>query len=130
MLPTTILVVDDEEIVRKLVRVALNGPGSTNILEAKDSTEALQVSEGHSGRIDLLLTDVTMPGPMNGTEMAVKLSHERPETKVLLMSGYDVQAVSMEADWQFIQKPFAASEIREAIRNVLVNVPIQGVDRV
>jgi two-component system, cell cycle sensor histidine kinase and response regulator CckA len=130
MLPTTILVVDDEEIVRKLVRVALNGPGSTNILEARDSTEALQVSEGHSGRIDLLLTDVTMPGAMDGTERAVKLSHELPETKVLLMSGYDVQAVSMEADWQFIQKPFAASEIRAAIRNVLANVPIQSVDRV
>jgi two-component system, cell cycle sensor histidine kinase and response regulator CckA len=122
-MPKTILIVDDEEIVRKLVRVALRGSDDTDFLEANDAAEALKISGGHSGRIDLLLSDVSMPGEMNGAEMAAELSHARPETKVLLMSGYDAQPLAIKPSWQFIQKPFAAAEIRQRIRNVLENAP-------
>jgi two-component system cell cycle sensor histidine kinase/response regulator CckA len=117
----TILIVDDEEIVRRLVRVALNGSDDADFLEAHDATEALEISKEHHGRIDLLLSDVVMPGEMNGAEMANKLFDTHPETKVLLMSGYEPEAVTMKPDWHFIQKPFAVSEIRETVRNVLRN---------
>jgi len=118
-MPRTILIVDDEEIVRKLVRIALKGSDDPDFLEATDARQALEISGEHHGPIDLLLSDVSMPGKMNGAEMAAKLSHTRPEMKVLLMSSYDAHTLSMDPDWQFIQKPFAASEIRERVRNVL-----------
>jgi two-component system cell cycle sensor histidine kinase/response regulator CckA len=119
MLPKTILIVDDEEIVRKLVRVALRESDGADVLEAHDAIEALEISEAHHGRIDLLLSDVVMPGGMSGAEMATKVSDAHPETKVLLMSGYEVETLAMKPEWHFIQKPFAVAEIRETIRNVL-----------
>ena len=118
-MPITILIVDDQEIVRKLVRVALKGSVDAVFLEANDAAEALKIAREHRGPIDLLLSDVVMPGRMNGTEMAAQLSHARPETKVFLMSGYTPEAVTMKPDWHFIQKPFAALEIRETIVNVI-----------
>jgi CheY-like chemotaxis protein len=63
-MPTTVLIVDDEEIVRKLIRVALKGSGDVVFLEAKDGTEALKVAREHCGNIDLLISDVVMPGRM------------------------------------------------------------------
>ena len=60
-----------------------------------------------------------MPGRMNGIEMAAQLSQARPEMKVVLMSGYPLEALTMEPDWYFIQKPFAMSEIRERIGSIL-----------
>jgi two-component system cell cycle sensor histidine kinase/response regulator CckA len=117
-MPTTILIVDDEEIVRKLIRVALKGSGDV-FLEAKDAAEALKIATEHRGPIHLLLSDVMMPGTMNGIEMAATLCHARPETKVLLMSGYCPDVFTMESEWSFVQKPFAAWEIREKIRSVL-----------
>jgi len=115
----TILIVDDEEIVRKLVRVALNGFEATDFLEAKDATEALKIAREHPGPIHLLLSDVAMPGRMNGVQMAAELSKGHHETKVFLMSGYPPEALKMEPDWQFIQKPFGVSEIRARIESIL-----------
>jgi two-component system cell cycle sensor histidine kinase/response regulator CckA len=116
---TTILIVDDEESVRKLVRLMLKGSEGTEFLEAKSATEALRVARGHLGPIDLLISDVVMPGTMNGIEMAATLCHARPETKVLLMSGYSPDVFRMKSEWSFVQKPFAAREIREKLRSVL-----------
>jgi two-component system cell cycle sensor histidine kinase/response regulator CckA len=117
----TILIVDDEEIVRKLIRVALKGFGDVVFLEANHATEALKVAREHRGSIDLLVSDVVMPGRMNGTEMAAQLSVARPEMKVVLMSGYPPESLTMEPAWHFIQKPFAASEILERIGNILTD---------
>jgi YesN/AraC family two-component response regulator len=115
----TILIVDDEEIVRKVIRVALKGfVEAVVVLEAKDAAEALKIARQHSGHIDLLISDVSMPG-MNGTEMAAQLSHTRPEMKVFLMSGYAPEALTMEPSWSFIEKPFAAMEIQERIWRIL-----------
>jgi DNA-binding NtrC family response regulator len=71
--------------------------------------------------MDLLLSDVVMPGKINGTEMAAQLSQARPEMKVVLMSGYAPEALKMKPDWHFIQKPFASSEIRQTIGNILTD---------
>ena len=118
-MPITILIVDDQEIVRKLVRVALKGSVDAVFLEANDAAEALKVAREHRGPIDLLVSDVVMPGRMNGIEMAAQLSHAHPEMRVVLMSGYPPEAVTMEPVWHFIQKPFGVSEIRERIGSIL-----------
>ena len=118
-MPTTIMIVDDAEIVRKLVRVALKESEDTYFLEAEDSTEALKVAREHRGPIHLLLSDVVMPGRISGIEMAGRLCHTRPETKVLLMSGYAPDVFTMQPEWSFVQKPFAASEIQDRVRSIL-----------
>src|SRR5262245_41731527 len=117
----TILVVDDVKIVRRLVCVALQGCDDTDFLEAQDATEALKIAREHRGPIDLLLSDIAMPGSISGIETAVRLCQSRPETKVLLMSGYAPEALTIKPDWRFIQKPFAASEIRAVIRNIFAD---------
>jgi DNA-binding NtrC family response regulator len=116
--PVTILIVDDEEIVRSLVRAALKAVDAV-FLEARDTEAALKVAREHCAPIDLLISDVVMPGRMNGTEMAAQLSHARPDMKVVVMSGYAPEALSMKPEWHFIQKPFAVSEIRERIGGIL-----------
>jgi len=79
----------------------------------------LKVAREHRGPIDLLVSDVVMPGRMNGIEMAATLCHTHPEMRVVLMSGYPPEALTMEPAWHFIEKPFKASEIQEKIGNVL-----------
>jgi len=113
------MIVDDAEIVRQLVRVALKGSEDTDVLEAKDATEALKIAREHRGPIHLLVSDVVMPGRISGIEMAARLCQTRPETKVLLMSGYTPDLLTMKREWNFVQKPFAVLEIREKIRSVL-----------
>ena len=75
----TILIVDDEKIIRQMLRVVLKSEG-TDFLEAHDGTEALKVAREHRGPIHLLLSDIVMPGRLTGTEMAALLSEARPET--------------------------------------------------
>ena len=123
-MPITILIVDDEEIVHKLIRVALMGFGDIVFLVAKDGAEGLKIAREHYGHIDLLISDVVMPGRMNGAEMAAQLSQSRPEMKVVLMSGYPPEALTMKPSWHFIQKPFPALEIRERIGSILTDHPV------
>ena len=120
-MPTTIMIVDDAEIVRKLVRVSVKASFDAVVLEANAASEALKIAREHRGPIDLLVSDIVMPGRMNGAEMAATLCHSRNETKVLLMSGYEPESLTMEPDWQFIQKPFSATEIRERIGSLLTD---------
>src|SRR5258708_1515655 len=114
-MPITILIVDDEEIIRKLVHVALKGVVDAIFLEASNAAEALKVAREYGGPIDLLISDIAMPGRMNGTEMAAQLCQTRPETRVFVMSGYPPEGIAMQPDWHFIQKPFKALEIRKEI---------------
>jgi DNA-binding NarL/FixJ family response regulator len=100
----TILIVDHQEIVRKLVRVALKGFVDAVFLEAKDATEGFQIAREHREPIDLLISAVVLPGTMNGTEMAAQLSHARPEMKVVMMSEYPPETMTTESAWHFVQK--------------------------
>jgi DNA-binding NtrC family response regulator len=79
----------------------------------------LKIARQHPGPIDLLVSDVVMPGRMNGAEMAGVLTEARPETKVFLMSGYFPEMATMKPDWYFVQKPFSATDIREGVRNIV-----------
>jgi DNA-binding NtrC family response regulator len=120
-MPITILIVDDQRSIRNLIGVVLKGSVDAVFLEANDAAEALRVARQHYGPINLLISDVVMPGRINGTEMAAQLSQSRPEMKVVLMSGYAPEAITMKPDWHFIQKPFPALEIRERIGSILTD---------
>src|SRR5260370_26748146 len=88
----TILVVDDEALVRSLARDILLGAGY-RVLEAEDGERALRVAEEYPGAIDVLLTDVVLPG-INGKEFAARLTALRPDTKMIFMSGRAAEVVS------------------------------------
>ncbi len=117
----TILLVEDEDLVRSLVREVLHLNGYT-LLEADNAANALRVGEGHQGRIDLLLTDVVMPG-ISGPQLARQLAGSRPELKVLYMSGYTDDAVIGYgvgvAETAFLRKPFTPTALAEKVREVL-----------
>lgn len=116
----TILVVDDEPSIRKLVTTALSQLGYT-VLEASSGQEALDLAEGGEG-IDLLLTDVIMP-VMNGRELADIFGHRYPETRVVFMSGYTSNVIEhhglMEEDVLLIQKPLRPAKLAAKLREVL-----------
>jgi len=104
----TILIAEDEEMVRNLARDSLTMHGYT-VLEAATPAVALLISQQHEGPIHLLLTDVVMPG-MNGRELAEQFVRLRPDTRVLYMSGYADQFIIhngiLDGDIAFIGKPF------------------------
>lgn len=117
----TILLVDDDDQVRLLVCFVLRAAGYT-VLEADRADVAIRVSDEHSGRIALLLTDVVMPG-WNGRQLAEHLKRRRPDLRELYMSGYVSDSIirhgMMQADVPFIQKPFAPSALVRVVRDVL-----------
>ena len=117
----TILVAEDEESVRSMVRKILGSAGYT-VLEARHGADALLVSREYQGSIDLLLTDVVMP-EMNGLRLAEMVSRERPDTAVVFMSGYTRDEVDRkgltEPGVAFLPKPFTVSELASLVRQVL-----------
>jgi DNA-binding NtrC family response regulator len=114
-----ILIAEDEETVRKTVQLMLKPHGYV-LLTAADAAGALDVSRRHAGRVDLLLSDVRMPGPMDGFALARELMREREGIRVLLMSGKITDTTEIEAlRLPFLPKPFTASTLREAVRQVL-----------
>jgi two-component system cell cycle sensor histidine kinase/response regulator CckA len=121
----TILLVEDEEMLRHLARLVLRGHGYT-VLEAGHGAEALSLCQSHDGVIDLLVTDVVMP-VLGGRELADRLAVLRPDTKVLYVSGYTDDAVVRNGivaeQVRFLPKPFTPSTLAAAVRAVLDEVP-------
>jgi two-component system cell cycle sensor histidine kinase/response regulator CckA len=117
----TVLVVEDEEGVRALVRDILEQSGYT-VLEAGHGAQALETSERHPGPIHLVLTDVVMP-EMSGRELVQRLATLRPASKVLFMSGYTANAVvhrgALDFETEFLQKPFTAATLTRKVREIL-----------
>ena len=118
----TILAVEDEVEVRKLVAQILTGQGFT-VMEAADGEEAIKAAQENSGKkIHLLLTDVVMPG-MSGRELAVTLALQHPNMKVLYMSGYTDNAIVhhgvLEDGVNYIQKPFTLDALARKVREIL-----------
>jgi PAS domain S-box-containing protein len=116
-----ILLVEDEDSVRAVIREALAGQGYT-VLEARDVDDAVRIARADGGRIDLLLTDVVMP-LMSGRTLAEHVQRVHPETSVLYMSGYaDEQTGRRRAlapDASFLQKPFTPPELARRVRETL-----------
>src|SRR5271157_1554308 len=122
----TILLVEDETNLRRLARQYLETQGY-KILEAEDGAAALQIVDGHQGAIDLLLTDVVMPG-VNGRELAARVTELLPNVRVLYMSGYSENAVgqdgTLDAGINLLQKPFSLPALKDRVREVLDSEPI------
>ncbi|MDX6515353.1 MAG: two-component system, cell cycle sensor histidine kinase and response regulator CckA [Gaiellaceae bacterium] len=117
----TVLVVEDEEVIRTLVARTLREQGY-RVLEARYGSEALELWEEHRDDIGLLVTDIVMPG-MSGVELARRVAEERPELRILLMSGFAEPAageqVSAPSGAGFLEKPFTPSELVRRVREAL-----------
>jgi signal transduction histidine kinase/ActR/RegA family two-component response regulator len=118
----TVLIVEDEEMLRELAREILKDYGYRT-LEVASGRQALEIWQEHGAEIDLLLTDMVMPGGVSGVELAEKLVAECPQLKVVFMSGYTADEVSPEllkrANASFIQKPYGHAELATVVRNAL-----------
>jgi CheY-like chemotaxis protein len=117
----TILIVDDEDIVRALTRRILE-EGGYEIIEARNGVEALSIFEKPDCKIDLLITDVVMP-QMGGRELAKRLAIKYPATRILFTSGYSDNAAirreKQEFGANFIEKPFTPVSLSQKVRQLL-----------
>jgi two-component system cell cycle sensor histidine kinase/response regulator CckA len=117
----TVLLVEDEDSVRKLARRVLESQGYT-VLESINGEDALRLAADYGGVIDLLLSDVVMP-EMGGRLVAERLVATRPETAVLFMSGYTDDEILrrglLERGQRLLQKPFTATALSHEVRSVL-----------
>jgi len=121
----TVLLVEDEEEVRRLAREVLEAKGYT-VLEARHPGEASMIAERHSGPIHLMVTDVVMPR-MSGRSLAEQMAPLRPEMQVLYISGYTDNAMLrhgvMEEGLPFLQKPFPPEALVAKVRGLLDGPP-------
>jgi CheY-like chemotaxis protein len=118
----TILVVEDDAVIRYIVRIVLERMGHI-VLEACDGAEGLTVSRNFSNPIDLVVSDVRMP-KMNGPEMVCRLQAERPGIRVLLISGYFTETVAPDLRAEFLPKPFLPGAIEKKVQEMLARDPV------
>ncbi len=115
-----ILLVEDEDLVRALARTILESGGYV-VHEARNGREGLALCETHAGPIDLLISDVVMPG-LCGRELAERAIELRPAIRVLFMSGHTHDVIVKEGVWNsaaFLQKPFTPTRLRQRVREAL-----------
>jgi two-component system, cell cycle sensor histidine kinase and response regulator CckA len=119
----TILLVDDEQAVRSIV-VKILRRAKYNVLEAEDGDAAVRIAESHAGKIDLLVSDMYMPG-LRGPEVAQALAPKCPGLRVLFMSGYADQdsRSGVPAGANFLNKPFSGKELTAAVEAALKGPP-------
>jgi two-component system, cell cycle sensor histidine kinase and response regulator CckA len=122
----TILIAEDEESVRSLTSRILRDRGY-HVLDAKDGLDALRMAQDYAGKIDLIVTDVVMPG-ISGHTLVVRLRATRPDIRALYVSGYTDDAIVhhgiLDADIAFLQKPFTVDGLVRKVREVL-NSPLR-----
>jgi two-component system cell cycle sensor histidine kinase/response regulator CckA len=121
--PGTILVVDDEDAVRYLACRVLRGNGY-RVLEAGDPAAALGIVRAEGQPVDLLVTDIVMPG-MSGPALAERLVAGWPDLKVLYITGYAEEAIerqgTLPAGGALLEKPFTAQQLADSVRQALAN---------
>ncbi|HLU69974.1 MAG TPA: response regulator, partial [Fibrobacteria bacterium] len=117
----TVLVVEDELMILEVAVEVLEGLGY-HVLSTTSPVEALDIVERHDGRIDLLLTDVIMPG-MNGRDLALRVRELRPDIHVLYTSGYTANVILtrglVDQGDAFVQKPFSTNELALRVRALI-----------
>jgi CheY-like chemotaxis protein len=117
----TILLVEDQEAVRDFAAAALRSFGYS-VLAADGGASALRLSAEHSGHVDVLVTDVVMPG-MSGPELARELLRQRPSCRLVYLSGHTrvgaLDPVPLEPQAPFLHKPFTAAELARTVRLAL-----------
>ncbi len=118
----TVLLVEDEELIIGLAERILVRKGY-RVLKARRADQALEVCRSHEGAIDLLVTDVIMPGGMSGRDLAVRLADQYPSIKVLYVSGYTDNAIVhhgvLDKGVHFLAKPFTVDSLSGKVREVL-----------
>ena len=121
----TILLVDDDALVSSVAEAILLAQGY-RVLSAKDSDEAMRISDSHSGPIHLLITDQVMPPYMSGPELATCLRMLRPDLKILYISGYgasdSVQDEVGDAFAEFLPKPFSPEILTNKVAALVSDV--------
>ena len=123
----TVLLVEDDPEIRRFVQHILEKGGLT-VLVAGDAVTALDIESQFSLPIHLLLSDVMMPG-ISGPELANKLKQQRPQMRVMLMSGYSEGMLILNYGWYFLQKPFLSEALMGKVNDVLHGeVRDQGTD--
>jgi signal transduction histidine kinase/ActR/RegA family two-component response regulator len=118
----TILLVEDDAGVRRLASTVLRNYGYT-VLEASDGIAAQDLLQEHRGSLDLVITDVIMPGGLSGVRLAEYVAQQLPQTKILYISGYTDNAIAehglLDAGQSFLQKPFTPATLARKVREVL-----------
>lgn len=121
----TVLLTEDEQDVREIAREFLES-GGYQVIEAKDGAEAMELAAQHGGKIQLLVTDMVMPG-MTGQELAISLQSEYPGLCVIFMSGYSEHAASEMAhadpSIRLLTKPFSRAAMLRTVREILHDTP-------
>jgi two-component system cell cycle sensor histidine kinase/response regulator CckA len=111
----TVLVVDDQDFVRDVIKLTLEGAGY-RVLEAASPGDAIVLARESAGEISLLVTDVVMP-EMDAFELAARIASEIPDIRILYTSGYTDAA----AEGPFIQKPFTPAQLIEKVGSLLAS---------
>jgi two-component system cell cycle sensor histidine kinase/response regulator CckA len=118
----TVLVVEDESVLRELVREVLTAQGYS-LLEAEDGVAALNVWEIHRDKVDLLLTDIAMPRGVSGRDLAERLRKEAPQLPVIFSSGYSLEMIERNDDAvrgaTYLSKPYRPAQLAKAVREAL-----------
>ncbi len=121
-----ILIVEDDADVRSLARCVLEEAGY-RVIEAADGNRAIATWQSFPGRIDLMLTDMVMPGGLSGRDVAQRFNAERPDSKVIFSSGYSEQLFGSEVDLRegitYLPKPYLARQLTEAVARALRGEP-------
>jgi DNA-binding response OmpR family regulator len=114
---STVLVVDDDALILNLISELLS-ESEYNVLTAGNGTAGLQQSRDFNGKIDLLLSDFEMPG-LSGVDLATTMTLERPNLRVLLMSGFTAGVLILNEGWRFLAKPFAGAQLRALVAGLV-----------
>jgi two-component system cell cycle sensor histidine kinase/response regulator CckA len=112
----TLLMVDDDPAILKFLSDLL--ADDLCVITADSGEQALEQSKSFSGQIHLLLTDITMPN-MNGIDLAARIAAQRPEIKVVLMSGFNGDILLPNQRWHYIPKPFRPSHLKTLVNSLL-----------
>lgn len=119
--PRVVLLADDDPVVRQVVRLLIELQGDT-VIEAEDGAQAVSRAAAHDGPIDLLLTDVMMPG-LTGPQVCDTIRQQRPDLPTLFISGYFPEAVfpdqRLPPNAAFLSKPFLPDELAESVDRLL-----------
>ena len=117
---TTILVAEDEALIRDLLEKILHQAGY-QLLIASDGKQALEIAEQHTGPIDVLLSDIVMP-ELSGVALARAITAKHPAMKIILTSAYLRQIWVMDRSWHFIAKPYLPTQLLDTVREALHEV--------
>ena len=123
----TVLLVEDEAFVRNVAYEILRSAGY-RVLPARNAADAVRAFRGHTGEVQLLITDVVLPD-RNGRDLALELAAVGGSVKVIFISGYPENSVTRKgiqhAGWSYLPKPFSAGSLLRTIREVLDELPMQ-----